>query len=210
MKRKIDDGIQSAVRLPRDLHERLKQAGGERGLGEEIRKRLEKSFETEKTPKRPADPQIQILLLAVGFIVTKLRTYFGDLWEDRFSFDVFKSALDLWLLANQPEGEPVMKPNPNRASSGAFFTPDASPESVARGILVNLTWLLDEWAEAGGATGEITPQLLAAVLAIPGFSPSEDDVMRAKAKLAERKRASVEAERAQSVAQEHTGERKRR
>src|SRR5882762_4254419 len=123
MKRKIDDGIQSAVRLPRDLHERLKQAGGERGLGEEIRKRLEKSFETEKTPKRPADPQIQILLLAVGFIVTKLRTYFGDLWEDRFSFDVFKSALDLWLLANQPEGEPVMKPNPNRASSGAFFTP---------------------------------------------------------------------------------------
>jgi hypothetical protein len=187
MKRKTEDGTSPfAVRLPRELQERLRRAGGERGIGEEIRKRLEKSFEAEKTPKRPADPKFQELLLAIAFVVAKLKTHFGDLWEDRFSFEVFKSALDLWLEAIQPEGEPVMKPNPNRASPGAFFAPDASPESVARAILVNWAWLQEE--RGGEATIEIGPQLIAAVMAVPGHSPSEDDVMRIGAKLAERKR----------------------
>ena len=49
-----DDMVQSAIRLPRSLHERLKKAGGERGMGEEIRRRLEASFEAEK-PR--ADPK---------------------------------------------------------------------------------------------------------------------------------------------------------
>ncbi len=180
MKRKIDDGIQSAVRLPRDLHEHLKQAGGERGLGEEIRKRLEKSFETKKTPE---DPNRQKLLLAVGFIATKAGMYFGDWSEDRFSFDVLKAGVDLWLTANQPKGEPVMKPNPNREPFDSFFDPSSTPENIARSILANLTWLREE--RAGGASSEILPQLVASVDAAPGYSPTKGDVMRAREKRAD-------------------------
>ena len=188
MKRKNEDKAPPpfAVRLPRDLHERLKQAGGERGMGEEIRKRLEKSFEAEKAPKSPPDPVLHELLPAIGFVVAKLRTYFGNPWEDRFSFEVLKSALDWLLVANRPEGDPVMKPNPKHESLGALFAPDVSPEIVARAILVNLTWLLDE--RGGERTLEMSPQLVAALHVVPGYSPTEDDVVRAKAKLAERKR----------------------
>ena len=32
--------IQAALWLPREMHEQLKKAGGERGLGEEIRSRI--------------------------------------------------------------------------------------------------------------------------------------------------------------------------
>ena len=58
-----DDMVQSAIRLPRSLHERLKKAGGDRGMGEEIRRRLEASFEAERSP---ADPKTRELLDAVA------------------------------------------------------------------------------------------------------------------------------------------------
>ena len=38
--RETKNMIQTALWLPRDMHEQLKKAGGERGLGEEIRRRL--------------------------------------------------------------------------------------------------------------------------------------------------------------------------
>ena len=36
--------VQSAIWLPRALHEKLKEDGGERGLGAEIRRRLEWTY----------------------------------------------------------------------------------------------------------------------------------------------------------------------
>ncbi len=61
MKRQKDDNmIQSAVRLPQSLHQRLKKAGGERGMGEEIRRRLEASFDVEA--KAPGDPKTREIL----------------------------------------------------------------------------------------------------------------------------------------------------
>ena len=49
--RETKNMIQTALWLPRDMHERLKEAGGERGLGEEIRKRLVVSFSGERNRK---------------------------------------------------------------------------------------------------------------------------------------------------------------
>jgi len=43
--------IQTALWLPRDMHERLKKEGGERGLGEAIRRRIQASFGVETTMK---------------------------------------------------------------------------------------------------------------------------------------------------------------
>ena len=55
--------VQTAVRLPQSLRDRLSKAGGERGMGEEIRRRLEASFEAEKAP---ADPKTRELLDAIS------------------------------------------------------------------------------------------------------------------------------------------------
>jgi hypothetical protein len=185
MKRKIEDGTHPfAVRLPQKLQERLRRAGGEGGMGEEIRKRLEKSFETEKTPKKP---KTRNLLMATGFIAEKAGMYFGDWSEDPFAFEILKAGVNLWLTANRPKGEPVMKPNPNREPFDSFFDPSSTPENIASSILANLTWLREE--RAGGASDEIIPRLIASVEAAPGYSPAEGDVTRARARRAdERKR----------------------
>ena len=42
--RETKNMIQTALWLPRDMHERLKELGGERGLGDEVRRRLQASF----------------------------------------------------------------------------------------------------------------------------------------------------------------------
>ena len=80
MKRKNDDEmVQTAVRLPQSLRDRLSKAGGERGLGEEIRRRLEASFEAEKAP---ADPKTRELLDAIASCAEEIARDFGSWSED--------------------------------------------------------------------------------------------------------------------------------
>jgi hypothetical protein len=64
--------VQSAVRLPQGLHDRLKKAGGERGMGEEIRRRLEASFDAEKVP---ADQRTAELLDAISAVSDETTSY---------------------------------------------------------------------------------------------------------------------------------------
>ena len=91
MKRQKDgDMIQSAIRLPRSLHERLKKAGGARGMGEEIRRRLEASFAAEA--EVPNDPKTRELLEAISFLARQANNYFGSWFEDAFAFQVLKGS----------------------------------------------------------------------------------------------------------------------
>jgi hypothetical protein len=167
MKRKTEDGTPPfAVRLPRELQDRLRRAGGERGIGEEIRRRLEASFEVEKAP---ANPKTRNLLIATGFVAEKAAMYFGDWSEDPFAFEILKAGVNLWLIANQPKGEPIMKPNPNREPFDSFFDPSSTPENIARSILANLTWLREEKL-SGVRRDELVRQLTASVEAKPGRS----------------------------------------
>jgi hypothetical protein len=102
MKRENDKAmVQSAVRLPRSLHERLKKAGGRRGMGEEIRRRLEYALEAAETP---ADEITGELLDQIREIARDL----SDLEEwhsSRFVFDVFKAAVEALLARHQPSDE---------------------------------------------------------------------------------------------------------
>jgi hypothetical protein len=94
--------IQSAVRLPRSLHERLKKEGGRRGMGEEIRRRLEYAFAAAGTS---SDAITDELLAETNDIARDLSRY--GLWHaDRHAFDVFKSAVNALLSNHQPRGEP--------------------------------------------------------------------------------------------------------
>jgi hypothetical protein len=83
-----DATTQAAVRFPTELYERLKEAGGERGMSEEIRRRLDASFEPTA-----GDPKTRELLE----VITKLAGEFaaeGTPWsENKFGWEAFRIAV---------------------------------------------------------------------------------------------------------------------
>jgi len=141
MKRKVEGMVQTTIWLPQQMHQRLKEIGGAGGASEEIRRRLEASFEAEKAPKNPKNMQ---LLEAIAFVAEKAEWDFGNWSQDPFAFETLKTALDLWLTTQRPKGDPVMKPNPNREPSVSFFAPGTSAENIARFYLSNLAWVKRE------------------------------------------------------------------
>jgi hypothetical protein len=109
--------IQSAVRLPRSLHERLKKAGGERGMGEEIRRRLEASFEAEA----PSDPKTRELLEAISYVAAQTTHFFGSWSVNAFAFQSLKASVDRLLKQYRPKGDPALAiPNPTAAGEIIF------------------------------------------------------------------------------------------
>ncbi len=126
---------QSAVRLPRSLKERLEKAGGKRGMGEEIRQRLEASFDAEGEP--PSDQKTRELLDAVSFCAEQVTIHFGSWLEDVFAFQVLRGSVDALLNQYQPEGDPNhAKPNLTEIGEKTFGKNDEvrkrSPEELGR------------------------------------------------------------------------------
>jgi hypothetical protein len=139
MKRKIaDEMTQSAIWLPRSLHERLKKAGGERGMGAEIRRRLEASFHAEKAP---ANPKTRELLDAIHSFAEEVTGYYGDPAADAFAFAVLKACVDVLLTRYQPKGEPVPNPNPDGAAD-LLYGPDHSIDVISRTLVAG--WNRDQ------------------------------------------------------------------
>ena len=99
--------VQTAVWLPRHLHERLKEAGGERGLGEEIRRQLQMALEAGE----PGDHTTGELLNQIKDIAADLSRD-APWYSDQFVFDVFKSAIDALLLEHLLEQWPRTESNP--------------------------------------------------------------------------------------------------
>src|SRR6516164_2275524 len=118
MKPKIEDGMtQSAIWLPRELRERLKRAGGERGMGEEIRRRLKASFDAEEAP---GNPKTRELLDAISLAADDTSDNYGDWSEDPFAFEVLKGCVDLLLGEHRPQGNPVNNPKPDTVADMVF------------------------------------------------------------------------------------------
>jgi hypothetical protein len=132
MKReKSTEMLQSAVRLSKSLHERLKKAGGERGMGEEIRSRLEASFEAKSAPK---DAKTSELLDAISAMAEEISGYYGRWSEDAFAFEVLKACVNMLWAYYQPKGELIANPNPDSAAY-LLFGPDHSLEIVSRTVV---------------------------------------------------------------------------
>ncbi len=131
MKRKKDDElVQTAVRLPQSLRDRLCDAGGERGLGEEIRRRLEASFAPEKDG---VSPKARELLDAMASFAWQIAMYYGDPASDPFAADLLKACADLLMTCDRPSGEAI--PHPTEAGD-MVFSPDHTIEAVSR-VLVS-------------------------------------------------------------------------
>jgi hypothetical protein len=105
--RETENMKQTALWLPRDMLERLKEAGGERGLGEEIRRRLLVSFEVEKPPR---DQLTNLLLNLIKRIAVNL-SLDEEWWASRFAFNVFKTAINE-LLSELASTEVPNEPQP--------------------------------------------------------------------------------------------------
>jgi hypothetical protein len=108
-----DDETQIALRMPRALHERLKEAAGG-NVSEEIRRRLEASFQIDEPTEQ--------LMGALNKVATSLAID-GGWHEDPFLFDVFCSAvttlLDHWRPTKAPEQPPTYRMIPAGVSAEA-------------------------------------------------------------------------------------------
>jgi hypothetical protein len=118
---KGSDGIQIAFRLDKQLYDNLKQAGG--NVSEEIRRRLEGASPDERT---------RVLQGAIGRIADTIGTFYEPWHEDRFAFEVLKSAVETLLAYRRPQGEPVPKPNPALDILG-----EGDPAQIGRGLALS-------------------------------------------------------------------------
>jgi hypothetical protein len=111
----------TSVRLPRDLHKRLAQASGERGVGEEIRRRLEASF--------TRDPAIAEFLEGAAEAASTLALDAdGGPSADAWSFQTFKAVLDALAEKLRPKDEA-------KATHHVFDEKKDEPATAARIII---------------------------------------------------------------------------
>jgi hypothetical protein len=128
------------LRLPRDLHERLKKAGGERGLSEQIRRRLEASLVTEASAD---DPKTRDLVAGVAQIANEASRYYRRWHEDPHTFAIVQVGIDLLLASYRPKGDPVPTPNPDNLAD-LLWAPEHAPEDVARALVASVIHNLRE------------------------------------------------------------------
>jgi hypothetical protein len=97
--RETKNMIQTALWLPRRMHEQLKKAGGERGLGNEIRRLIEASIDAAETPRDEITSELLDQIKEIADLSLAEPWY-----TDRFAFDVFKAAINTLLSSRQPSG----------------------------------------------------------------------------------------------------------
>ena len=130
--RETKNMIQTALWLPRDMHEQLKKAGGERGLGEEIRRRLSVSFGAKQQPS--GDPLTDLLLDLVARVALKVSVD-EEWWRSRSSFDAFKTSINHLLselTSVEPPREAVDK---FQKRYGSVETPESIGRKLAQAVL---------------------------------------------------------------------------
>jgi hypothetical protein len=79
------------------VHERLKRAGG---ISERIRSSIEAMSDDEKTRNLQA---------AIGGFADTIGAFYVPWHEDRFAFEILRSAVITLLDYQRPKGEPVVR-----------------------------------------------------------------------------------------------------
>jgi hypothetical protein len=133
--REHDKAVQTSLRLSRDAYEHVAKAGRQRGcgVGEEIRRRLEATFMQEL---QHVDKETHRLTDAIVHAARSINTTFGPWHRDRFSFDVFKAAINTLLAFQKPESAPVPPSDPDIVE--LYLGPDGTPETAGRMFAVSV------------------------------------------------------------------------
>ena len=93
-----------ALRLPRELHDLIKEAAAGRSVSEEIRARLSWTLLRDNA----ADETTRDLNDVIANLARNVKPYFGAWHKSPYAFAVFRIALDTVLSAMRPKGEPVV------------------------------------------------------------------------------------------------------
>jgi Arc-like DNA binding domain len=128
---KPEKDAQTSLRLPRAMYGALSEAAEEhgRGIGEEVRLRLESSFALEL-----GEPDTRELAEAIMQAAQQIQQAYGSWRTDPFAFAVFNGAVSTLLAYYRPKGDPV-PPTPEPGSlADTFFGPNASPETAGRTV----------------------------------------------------------------------------
>jgi hypothetical protein len=140
---RVMNDVQTAVRMPRELYERLQAAG--RPIGEEIRQRLEESFAAE--PPAAADPKTAQLLGAISKLAGEASGYFGRWHERPYAFRVLHGGIEAALRFFKPSEDvgPGRDPKADKAYMvELFFGGNEPPETIGR-VLAGMA--LTGWAD---------------------------------------------------------------
>jgi hypothetical protein len=118
---------QTALWLPYEMHEKLSKAGGKGGMGVEIRRLLHAALEETKTP----DDQVTAELLDQIKEIAELSMP-APWYGDRFSFDVFKSAINVLLSKRQPSRPASPETKANFQATWEEEDPEVIGRQIAR------------------------------------------------------------------------------
>jgi hypothetical protein len=91
---------QTALWLPHSMYNDLKRASGARGLGDEIRRRLEISLKEDTSALDKKTRQFKEAITRVD-VNMPIKPWHAD----RLAFEVFKAAINDLLSEYQPEGD---------------------------------------------------------------------------------------------------------
>jgi hypothetical protein len=134
--RKSEKDMQTSLRLPRALYEQLARAAAQNGvgIGEEIRSRVELSFEMDD-----ADPDVRQLAEMIVWVAEHQEAIAGAWRESTFSFETFKTAINTVLSYYAPKGETGNLGPPSGSLADVLLGAEASTElsgkSLALGAL---------------------------------------------------------------------------
>jgi hypothetical protein len=134
---------QTSLRLPTGLRDQLAKAAeaNGRGLGEEIRARLEHSF--HRAAPRMDEPTRE-LLTAIEQMAELLAEHYPAWHEDAFSSQAFATAINKFLRSYRPEGEPEPKPK----TADRLFDEEATVDGVSALLVAAANHYLNVLSEA--------------------------------------------------------------
>src|SRR5262249_45629502 len=119
------------LRLPREVHEHLKEAAKGRSVSEEIRVRLGWSIDNDYAN----DPNTREFVDAISELARNVRPYYGSWRESPYAFAVFKIAVDTVLSKLRPKGDPT----PPTVDEDDFLpgeTPQEAGVALARATII--------------------------------------------------------------------------
>jgi hypothetical protein len=103
---------QTTIRLASSTYDLLTDVAdlNGRSVGEEMRRRLEASFASSRSPD--VDPKTRELLDVTAVMADEVEEFLPPWHEDPGSYLIFVTALTRWLKQYKPEGDAALKPKP--------------------------------------------------------------------------------------------------
>jgi hypothetical protein len=127
MKKGKSPTVQTAVRLPRDMHERLKQS--EAGVSEEIRRCVQRAFDMDAL-----DPDTRELAADMLELAELVRFDVAGNWNSHpGAHAAFRAAVIALIDERKPKGAPIF--GAARDLLGAGISKSDDPDTIGRALV---------------------------------------------------------------------------